>query len=68
MVSFPTASPFLGQQDDDVQIARLLADPACRLLTLGGPGDIGKTRLAFEAARQFFAHDNVQKLVVKYAF
>ena len=31
-------------------IDRLLDDPACRLLTLVGPGGAGKTRLALEAA------------------
>jgi predicted ATPase len=47
--AFPT--PFIGRRDKLGDIARLLADPACRLLTLVGPGGIGKTRLALEAAR-----------------
>src|SRR5262249_1120837 len=32
------------------QIASMLADPPCRLLTLRGPGGIGKTRLALAVA------------------
>ena len=32
-----------------------MQDPACRLLTLAGPGGVGKTRLALEAARQMRA-------------
>ena len=33
-------------------LADLFADPGCQLLTLLGPGGIGKTRLALEAARE----------------
>ncbi|MCI0397072.1 MAG: tetratricopeptide repeat protein [Chloroflexi bacterium] len=45
-------TPFVGRQEELAQIAGLLADPGCRLLTLFGPGGIGKTRLALQAARQ----------------
>ncbi len=37
---------FIGRSAELAAIARLLADPQCRLLTLLGPGGIGKTRLA----------------------
>ena len=43
-------TPFIGREHELAEIARRLADPACRLLTLTGPGGIGKTRLAIEAA------------------
>ncbi|MGE5264326.1 MAG: ATP-binding protein, partial [Acidobacteriota bacterium] len=40
-------------------LARLIDDPGCRLIALVGPGGIGKTRLAVQAAalqRNAFAH------------
>lgn len=43
-------TPFVGRQDELGNIARRLADPSCRLLTLVGPGGIGKTRLAIESS------------------
>src|SRR5258707_5151588 len=46
------ATTFLGRDSELIEISHLLADPACRLLTLIGPGGIGKTRLAIEAAHQ----------------
>ena len=44
-------TPLLGRQDELVQLTGLLEDPACRLLTLLGPGGIGKTRLALQVAQ-----------------
>ncbi|MCI0394642.1 MAG: tetratricopeptide repeat protein [Chloroflexi bacterium] len=44
------ATPFIGREAELAQISQLLATPGCRLLTLVGPGGIGKTRLALAAA------------------
>lgn len=46
------ALPFLGREDELARIAAALDDPACRILTLIGPGGMGKTRLAVQAAQQ----------------
>ncbi len=43
-------TPLVGRAGELAEIDRLLSDPACRLLTLVGPGGIGKTRLALQAA------------------
>jgi len=43
-------SPLVGREADLSQVMTLLDSPACRLITLMGPGGIGKTRLAIEAA------------------
>ncbi|HLO30924.1 MAG TPA: tetratricopeptide repeat protein [Anaerolineales bacterium] len=45
-----SASPFLGREKELTEIAQILREPACRLLSLIGPGGIGKTRLALEVA------------------
>src|ERR1051326_4987608 len=45
-----TSLPFLGRSREVEEIGALLDDPACRLVTLVGPGGIGKTRLALEVA------------------
>lgn len=43
-------APFIGRDKDLAELGELLANPACRLLTLVGPGGIGKTRLALQVA------------------
>lgn len=43
---------FEGREGELAEIDQLLSNPSCRLLTLVGPGGIGKTRLALEAATQ----------------
>ena len=43
----PTSS-FVGRAAELEQLDDLLKDPACRLVTLTGPGGMGKTRLALE--------------------
>jgi predicted ATPase/class 3 adenylate cyclase/Tfp pilus assembly protein PilF len=48
----PQSTPFIGREEELAKILAYLDDPACRLLTLLGPGGIGKTRLALQAAAQ----------------
>jgi predicted ATPase/class 3 adenylate cyclase len=51
MTNLPSPrTSFVGRRDELEEIDRLLEDPSCRLLTLVGPGGVGKTRLALEAA------------------
>jgi predicted ATPase/DNA-binding SARP family transcriptional activator len=42
------ATPFVGRVEVLAQLTALLRDPSCRLVTLVGPGGIGKTRLALQ--------------------
>ena len=43
-------TPFIGRMREISELGQLLSDPACRLLTLVGPGGVGKTRLALAVA------------------
>ncbi len=48
--NLPTA--FIGRSAELEDILALLSAPSCRLLTLLGPGGIGKTRLAYETGHR----------------
>lgn len=50
VVSLPLdVTPFVGREEELTRITAMLADPACRLLTIVGLGGIGKTQLAVTA-------------------
>ena len=45
-------TPFIGRNHDIDSLVTLLQKPDCRLLTILGPGGMGKTRLAIELTKQ----------------
>ena len=56
----PVLTRFFGRQPESARLVDLLSRRTVRLVTLAGPGGVGKTRLAIEVARRMagvFAHD-----------
>ncbi len=45
-------TPFVGREAELAELDRLVADPNVRLITILGPGGVGKTRLALAAAEE----------------
>jgi len=45
-------TPLIGREAELAQVREILSDPAHRLITLHGPGGIGKTRLALAIAME----------------
>jgi predicted ATPase/class 3 adenylate cyclase len=48
----PQSTPFLGREKELEELIALLDDPKARLITILGPGGIGKTRLGLQAASE----------------
>jgi predicted ATPase/DNA-binding SARP family transcriptional activator len=48
--------PFIGRETELNDLTRLLGSPDCRLISLVGPGGVGKTRLAIQLASQQVEH------------
>ncbi len=51
----PQATPFIGREQEIKALDDLLGDPDARLLTIVGPGGMGKTRLAHATAERQLA-------------
>ncbi len=67
-VPLPLAPTALLGRDADLQaLGQWLADPAARLITLTGPGGVGKTRLALEIARGIAAEGATRVVFVALA-
>jgi len=63
--NLPQPQPALiGRENELATLASLLADPQCRLITLSGPGGIGKTRLALKAAEAHLSAFNQGVFVI----
>ncbi len=48
----PQPTPFIGRRHELADLLSRLARPECRLLTIAGPGGVGKTRIALQVAAE----------------
>lgn len=51
-------TPLIGRKAELDHLTQTLQNPTCRLLSLTGPGGIGKTRLCIETARRLASNPN----------
>ena len=62
-MSFPDQpTSFIGRENEIAEV--LVAERRSRLITLTGPGGIGKTRLALEAARRLQERDEIVSVYI----
>ncbi len=56
LINFPNPTPaFIGREKELAELAQLIKSPENRIISLVGPGGIGKTRLAIQFATQVAA-------------
>lgn len=61
----PQATPFVGRKQELAEITERLRDPTCRLLTLVGPGGMGKTRVALETCKTLIQRQTSDSLICR---
>ena len=57
-------TPLIGREADVRMLRQWIADPTARLITLVGPGGVGKTRLALELARAISTENTIRVMFV----
>lgn len=56
-VNFPAYTPsFIGREEELKELTTLISEPGTRLISLIGPGGVGKTRLAVQFSTQIAGH------------
>ncbi|MGB3713316.1 MAG: protein kinase [Candidatus Promineifilaceae bacterium] len=60
-------TPFIGRERELAEVIAFLKKPRTRLLTLTGPGGVGKTRLALQVARALRSHYGISIFFVDLA-
>lgn len=63
----PPATPLLGREREMAEVASLLTEPGIQVVSLTGPGGVGKTRLALEVARNHVDGTAMQAVFVSLA-
>ncbi|MEE4193590.1 MAG: NB-ARC domain-containing protein [Anaerolineae bacterium] len=57
LTNFPPVFSFIGREHELDEINRWILNPDCRIITITGPGGVGKTQLAIQSAmnsREYF--------------
>jgi flagellar biosynthesis GTPase FlhF len=59
----PFRGSFVGREEDLFVVERLVAGKSARLITLLGPGGVGKTRLLYRLANELRKNANIVTII-----